>query len=306
MKSNDTSLRIVAFKWLEEQVAIYGDVLPRTLLTDGFNHDGERITFLGPQGIWKPKSFEIPLSIVTINDGPYKDTIADNGLLLYKYSGVNINNWDNVALRKAMKQQVPLIYFFNLIKGKGLYHAIWPVFITGDDPKSLTFTVAADDISFIKNKEITDYNNVSDSIIEITRRGYITSQVKIRLHQRSFREKVLQAYDNKCTLCRLKHRELLDAAHIIPDSDPEGEPLVTNGLSLCKLHHAAFDNNIIGIRPDYSIEVRRDVLDENDGPMLQHGIKEMNDNKIILPSIKNNYPDLVLIEKRYKLFLKAG
>jgi len=35
--------------------------------------------------------------------------------------------------------------------------------------------------------------------------------------------------------------ELLDAAHITPDTHPEGEPIVSNGLSLCKLHQAAFD-----------------------------------------------------------------
>jgi hypothetical protein len=35
--------------------------------------------------------------------------------------------------------------------------------------------------------------------------------------------------------------ELLDAAHILPDGHPKGEPVVPNGLALCKLHHAAFD-----------------------------------------------------------------
>jgi putative restriction endonuclease len=60
---------------------------------------------------------------------------------------------------------------------------------------------------------------------------------------------------------------LLGAAHIIPDSDPEGHPEVSNGLSLCKIHRAAFDRGIIGIRPDYAIEVREDALKEVDGPM---------------------------------------
>ena len=43
----------------------------------------------------------------------------------------------------------------------------------------------------------------------------------------------------RCALCRLRHQELLDAAHITPDSEAEGEPLVSNGVVLCKLHHAA-------------------------------------------------------------------
>lgn len=304
MNHTDTSFRLTAFNWLEEQVAIKGDVLPRNLLTEGFYHNGERITFLGPQGIWKPKSFEIPLSITTVIEGPYKDSSSNDGLLLYRYRGTDVRHRDNVGLRKALQTQTPLIYFNNVVKSR--YHAIWPVYIVGDDPSSLTFTVAADDMAHLKQNEEFNYSSLSDSVIDITRRGYITSQVKLRLHQRSFREKVLSAYNDTCTLCKLRHRELLDAAHIIPDSDPDGEPLVTNGLSLCKIHHAAFDNNIIGLRPDYSIEVRKDILEENDGPMLQHGIKEMHDRKIILPHEKRFYPDRSLVEKRYEIFRKTG
>jgi putative restriction endonuclease len=72
------------------------------------------------------------------------------------------------------------------------------------------------------------------------------------------------------------------------------------------MHHAAFDNNIIEINPDYIIEVRKDVLEENDSPMLQHGIKGMHGNRIILPHDKRFYPDKILLEKRYELFSKTG
>ncbi|TFH46735.1 MAG: hypothetical protein E4G94_01800 [ANME-2 cluster archaeon] len=60
------------------------------------------------------------------------------------------------------------------------------------------------------------------------------------LHQRGFRERVLLAYHTQCSFCRIKHAELLDAAHIIPDSEPKSLPVVPNGISLCKLHHAGF------------------------------------------------------------------
>lgn len=305
MTTTDTPIRLAAFKWLEEQTAIHGDVLPWRLLTKGFNYNGEQINLTGAKGIWKPKSFELPLSITTIINGPYKDYTSEDGLFLYKYRGTDIYHGDNVGLRKAGQFQVPLVYFLNVTEGR--YLAIWPVYITGDDPSALTFTVSADDINYMRQIKSVEYNeNVSDSAIDISRRSYITSQVKVRLHQSAFRERVLEAYDCRCTLCRLQHRELLDAAHIIPDSDPDGEPVVTNGLSLCKIHHAAYDNNIIGIRPDYSVEVRKDILLENDGPMLQHGIKEMHDKKIILPSHKNFYPDRISLEKRYELFRKTG
>ncbi len=302
--TNDNQHRLAAFKWLHEQVDLQGDVLPRDLLTEGFNHNNERITFLGPQGIWKPKVFELPLSITTVISGPYRDSFSEDGFLLYKYRGTDPGHRDNVGLVEAMKKQVPLVYFNNVIKGK--YHAIWPVFIIGDDPLRLTFKVAADDEKHLHIDNGFEYGTFEDSIVEQTRRSYLTATVKQRLHQRSFRERVLQAYKEQCSLCRLKHRELLDAAHIIPDSDPGGEPVVANGLSLCKLHHAAFDRNIIGIRPDYIIEIRNDILKETDGPMLKHGLQGLHSNKIILPGKKEYQPDRDRLEVRYKLFKEAG
>jgi len=59
--------------------------------------------------------------------------------------------------------------------------------------------------------------------------------------------------------------ELLDVVHIISDSDELGAPEITNGLSLCKIHHAAFDSNLNGITPEFKIKVREDVLKEEYG-----------------------------------------
>jgi predicted restriction endonuclease len=81
----------------------------------------------------------------------------------------------------------------------------------------------------------------------------------------------------------LRHPELLDAAHIIPDAHPSGQPVVPNGLSICRIHHGAYDNNLIGIRPDFVVEVPHDVLRERDGPMLRHGIQELADERITIP-----------------------
>jgi putative restriction endonuclease len=100
--------------------------------------------------------------------------------------------------------------------------------------------------------------------------------------------------------------ELLDAAHIIADADPQGVPSVRNGIALCKLHHAAFDSNIFGIRPDYIIEVRKDVLSETDGPMLIHGLQELNNRRITIPTHKESAPAPELLERRFLDFRKAG
>ncbi len=294
---SDFQIRLKAFDWLEQQVQIHGNVLPWKILEKGFVFEDTQIHLVSQQGIFKPKIMELPISITHSWKSPYEDSLGRDNYLIYKYRGENINNWDNVGLRTAMKNRVPLIYFHGLERGK--YVPSWPVYIIGDDPSVLSFKVAVDDMNSVRlEQEIVAED-------EYARRRYITSKVRVRLHQSSFRERVLKAYQSQCALCRLKHIELLDAAHIIPDSDPEGRPEVTNGISLCKLHHAAFDSYFIGLTPDYTVEVREDILDETDGPMLQHGLKELHKRKFILPTDKNQWPNKDNLDQRYIEFLNV-
>jgi putative restriction endonuclease len=299
-------IRLTAFKWLEDQVRIHGDVLPRKLLEQGFEFRGQKITLVGPQGIWKPKIFEqIPISITTVAGGPYDDAFSNEGFLLYRYRGTDPKHWDNVGLREAMREQTPLIYFHGIVRGK--YLAVWPVFIIGDDPGRLSFTVAVDDSASIHehiNKSSEHKSKIAEADMYFKRK-YITSTIRQRLHQKSFRERVLEAYREQCAFCRLKHSELLDAAHIIPDSDKLGEPTVSNGLSLCKIHHAAFDSNFIGVSPDFKIIVREDIRWERDGPMLKYGIQQLHDKRIILPRNRKLWPDQARLETRFKKFIGA-
>jgi putative restriction endonuclease len=295
--SLDHKVRLAAFHWLSEQVNIHGDVLPRELLVKGFVFQDQRIPLVAPQGIFKPKILDLPLSITTAPKGPYDDNFNQEGFLSYKYRGIDPDHRDNVGLRKALNKEIPLIYFHGIVPGR--YLAVWPVYIIADEPSNLTFTVALDESESIYKEPGQIREDLS------ARRAYITSTVRTRLHQRGFRERVLAAYRSQCAFCRLKHLELLDAAHIIPDTEPESMPTVNNGIALCKLHHAAFDSFILGINPDYVIEVRGDVLEEKDGPMLQHGLKDLHKSKIILPSSQNLWPNRELIDRRYQKFKEA-
>jgi putative restriction endonuclease len=295
----DDRIRIAAFEWLDKQSSIHGDVLSRDLLVSGFQFNDQRINLLGAKGIWKPKSMTYPLSITTISTGPYSDHYTDDGFLKYKYRGQDPAHPDNKGLRALILLQKPLIYFHSIIKGK--YLVTWPVYIINDNKKDLVFTVAVDDIKMV-NREL--YQSNEDATFY--RRSYLTSNIQLRLHQRSFRERVLLAYSNQCALCKLKHIELLDAAHIISDKEDSGDPIVQNGLALCKIHHAAFDNHFIGINPDFIVKIRTDLLNENDGPMLKYGIQSLNNSRLLLPSDKRNWPDKERLEQRFSAFLKAG
>jgi putative restriction endonuclease len=60
----------------------------------------------------------------------------------------------------------------------------------------------------------------------------------------------------------------------------------------------------MGITPDYLIKVNEKVLDEKDGPMLQHGIKELNDTKMIIPTRIEWRPNRDNLSKRFEEFNK--
>ena len=295
--STDHEIRTAAFNWLYKQIDIHGDVLPRELLRKGFQFRGTRIPLISPQGIFKPQVMDLPLTITTSPKGPYNDSFNYDDQLLYKYRGTDPNHRDNVGLREVMQKELPLIYFHGIIPGR--YLVVYPVYIIDDNPKTLTFTVVADYKEVLIDDAISRKEERSES-----RRAYITTQVKQRLHQRGFRERVLAAYRSQCAFCSLKHVSLLDAAHIIPDEDPDGLPSVNNGLALCKIHHAAFDQYIIGVTPDYTLKVRTDILEEIDGPMLKYGIQKLHDQKIILPRSKASWPDREKLDRRHQIFLQ--
>jgi putative restriction endonuclease len=118
---------------------------------------------------------------------------------------------------------------------------------------------------------------------------------------------VLRAYETRCAVCALGHAQLLDAAHIVPDREEGGIAAVRNGLALCKIHHAAYDSSVLGIRPDLVVEIRADLLEEIDGPMLEHGLKGRHGQPLMaLPRARAERPDRELLDQRYATFRAAG
>jgi putative restriction endonuclease len=297
-------VRTAAFAWLADQVARHGDVLPRSVLAEGFRLDGARVPLVGPQGIFKPQVLEgAPLSITTAPAGPYDDSFGADGLLRYRYRGIDPQHPDNRGLRLAMERHLPLVYLHGIVPGK--YLAVWPVFVVADDPAALAVSVAVDDAQYVAVRPAHAHDELQEDA-DSARRAYVTAVVRARLHQRAFRERVLRAYRRQCAFCRLRHEELLDAAHIVPDTEPAGEPVVRNGIALCTLHHAAFDRYFLGLRPDYVLEVRRDILDEHDGPTLVHALQALHGSRIIVPGQPELQPARELVELRYERFRRGG
>jgi len=300
-RHTDEFIRKAAFDWLAANCELNSNVFTREMLARGFNFHGETIRLVGPQGIFKPRQMTSPLSITSTAESPYSDSISD-GYLNYSYRGTDPDHVDNRGLREAMQNRKGLIYFHALMPGR--YYAMWPAFVVGDDPKRLMFTVLIDDDRMMKLAGEEDLLSVGDSEAVDVRRRYITAVARRRLHQAAFRERILKAYGEQCALCRLRHLELLDAAHIIGDTEDGGDPVVSNGIALCKLHHAAFDRFFISVRPDYVIEVRKDLLEEVDGPVLKHALQGLNGSAIEVPRRALHKPDPSRLEIRHEKYLE--
>jgi putative restriction endonuclease len=302
---DDEAIRLAAFAFVESQLQLHGDTIPRTVLAQGFQFLGRRVPIVGPQGIFKPALLkDIPLSITTVplvpgRERPYEDELGADGRLTYHYRETHPDHADNRGLRLAMARRTPLIYLFGITPGQ--YLPAWPVFVVEDDRRTGTFKIEIDTPG-----SLSTYRADGSSLSAEPQRRYVTAIVYARVHQVVFRRRVIEAYREQCAVCRLRHSELLDAAHILPDGHPKGEPVVRNGLALCKLHHAAFDGHILGVRPDLVVEIREDILREKDGPMLQHGLQGFQGGRIDVPGSPNLKPATEFLEERYALFRKAS
>ena len=266
-----------------------------------FRFGAERVHLVGPQGIFKPLQLDLPISILTVfrapgQDRPYQDEIDAHDYLLYKYRGTDPQHRDNRALRDVMNEGLPLLYFEGVARGLYMPSA---AAIIEDHPESLTFGVQLMPIDAAAIGAIN-----ARAVDPATRRHYL-ALVQRRVGQARFRESVLDAYASRCTLCRLRHRELLDAAHILSYA-AGGTHSITNGLSMCKIHHAAYDADIVGLRPDGVAEVRPDVLRERDGPMLRHGLQEVHGAELYMPRKSELRPSVDALEKRWERFRAAS
>jgi putative restriction endonuclease len=299
----DTLMRMAAFEYVRRLDEVH-DHLTATELKPGFVFGGERIPLINPQrGIFKPQQMRFLLSIKTVFPKPggkvwyddqrevHRQIFDGDETIDYAFMGQDPDVADNRWLREAFENQVPIIYFLGIAPGR--YQAVLPSYITGWDGKALKARVAFG----MSNQE-----TLAPPPETMLERRYALRAVKQRLHQASFREAVIAAYDGRCAVSRLPEQLLLDAAHIVEDKDELlGQPVVPNGIPLSKIHHAAFDAHLIGIDPDYRLHVSEWLLSQNDGPMLE-ALKRLNDGTIYLPGRIKDRPDRDRLALRFERF----
>jgi putative restriction endonuclease len=301
--SYDDRLRAAAMAYVQELDSRNGGFVAQAEL-ERFEFEGRRISLLQHmRGIRVVAGLDAALTIRTTyslrpEDRPYEDDIGLDGFPRYKWRGTDPEAYDNKALRHAMTLGKPLIWFIGV--APGVFQSVNPVWLSAEERDQHQFVVAVD--RDLRLPWSHDFEHPEDAVLQ---RRYVEALVRQRVHQPLFRQRVLEAYARQCALCRLRHAELLEAAHIREDADG-GEPIVPNGVAMCAIHHKAFDNAILGIRPDYVIEIRRDVLDEKDGPTLMHALQGIHSNTITLPEARRAWPREDLLEERYERFKAAS
>jgi putative restriction endonuclease len=293
----DDDVRSACFAALDVLQARYGRELPYGELANGFNFRGRRIAFFNrAYGIYRATVQRGPAAL-SINSAfaqkRYQDVGTEDGVL-YRYQDGPIDNHFNTWLRSAHDLGVPLVYFIGT--RPNFYVAEYPVYVERDHPEERTVEISFGEMTGPYDER--EPLPIGDAIA----RRYKVREVKQRLHQAQFRGAVITAYRERCTICTLKESRLLDAAHIVADAEEHGQPLVSNGLSLCSIHHRAFDHDLVGISPDRRVHVSRRLLDDEDGPMLEL-LKGFHGQQIVAPRSHDLRPDPDRLEARFERFL---
>lgn len=291
----ERALRGLIMARLEESIEDSGGFVSRASLSAFPMGDGTTRRLVDTsKGIWNPRDLAATLAVVSAPDGPYEDGEVVGGLFRYAYRAGS-DEGDNTKLRRALEFGLPIILLRKV--DAGVFMPVFPTYVVSDDRAERQFLLALDE----ELRRTADPLHLTD-----VERRYAERVVHSRLHQAEFRVRVMRAYGVRCAVCHLGHAPLLDASHIVEDGQPLGQPVVPNGLSLCKIHHAAYDRDLLGISPDLRVSINAELLAEADGPMLQHGLKEMHGRILEVPRRRADRPDPERLDLRFQRFRAAS
>ena len=257
---------------------------------------GERVFLKGQQGIFKPAELTDPLSITSTIDSPYTDDPIEGSRVMYDFAP------GSEGLKRCSELELPLIYFLQVKRKPSPEYVIFaPVFVVGWDEESRRFLI---DLSEQKPGEVPSRPATTrqltlpavrtpESPMEIRElsRSYVITTVQRRLHHARFRNAILKAYRERCAVCGLRVRALLDAVSVVADGDPQPAISVRGGIALCATHHRAFDAHILRFDSDYKIHI--DLADRFHAGEGERAMLLAYDGKQLdLPGDEEQWPQL--------------
>ncbi len=224
-----------------------------------FEIENQRIFLKGQQGIFKPKELSLPLSITSTLDSPYADHVIGGTKILYDFAPPT-REYENDGLKRCAEGELPLVYLLQVKRKPNPEYIVFaPAYVVDWDDVGRRFLI---DLSEQQPAVSATHTGSPEQLLIPTvdevrdfAKTYAVTSVERRLHQAKFRNEVLSAYRERCAVCVLRLRPLLDAAHVVPDRDPKPTVNVTEGLSLCATHHRAFDARLLLFDSAYKIRI---------------------------------------------------
>lgn len=301
---DQTRIRLEAIRYVrllrERWVAVPAGELQR------FVTDGAEVYLKGQQGIFKPRELSHPLSITSTIDSPYTDDLIEGHRILYDFLP-STREYENDGLKRSAEAELPLIYLLQVRKRPNPEYVVFaPVFVVGWDDVTRQFLVDLSEQhpgkSFPSTRARVPGRQFelpaiptpnSPSEVRELARTYLVTTVEQRLYQARFRNEVLAAYRDRCAVCVLRIRPLLDAARVVPNRDARTAVTVNEGISLCATHFRAFEAGIL--RYDSSYDIRIDL----------DGIKPGAGEKSMLLAFEGRRLELPRDEALWPVFLQS-
>jgi putative restriction endonuclease len=304
--ASDLELVHLAFNRVKELSLKFGDSIPHQAISEGFQYNGEKVLLDNRAvGIFKPRQMsECAISIKTTmqrdgSQGIYNDHHDSGDHYKYALQRGDPRGVNNKYLLASMASGTPLIYFQAITPGQ--YTAIWPCFVADILPEK-GYALIAESHKFSTSMLA---NHKYEVPTEIESR-YQVRETKVRMHQASFRQNVLSAYNGKCAITGLQNKTLLEAAHIIPDSVLGKLQYVSDGIALSRIHHRAYDLNLLGISPDNKIHISDELKQGKDNKFMRDALLEFEGRKLVMPRSEINKPDRDKLAARFEVFAKTS
>jgi putative restriction endonuclease len=153
--------------------------------------------------------------------------------------------------------------------------------------ENLTKIHLLEDIELIELVEKSDSLNSENQDGEVDfQEGHLTITHTRYKRDPRFKTIVYNAYDNRCAMCGIQ-LELIEAAHIVPHSHEKGTDEIGNGISLCALHHTAYDKSLIFFDEEFNIIINEKKMEYLEKMGLDSGFRKfraLSFDKIQLPA----------------------
>lgn len=153
------------------------------------------------------------------------------------------------------------------------------------------FGQSAKDLAVLSDIARNPEVNKVDIQIQNSARKTTLISVSKNLRDTSFRRRVLTAYCSRCAFCSTF--EDVEAVHIIPVGYGMRTDETRNGLALCALHHKAYDQALVTVVDDYTIQVNRNQATELQKQKMSDGLAKFSQDLrpiIILPPAVSDRP----------------